>query len=147
MGRWMHLAIAVATGACLILSATAAFAGPAGYCRNPQSDPENPNCWQDYSPSGGNCSKGQCDQKKEECLDTCKGSACSGCSSLSCEGACAKWTYPGVGGKPAKKCDDRSAEAWLMACDQECFDSNDECQTGPCACLSQCAFMHRRGAC
>ena len=90
MGRWMQLAISVTMSACLILSATEAFAQGAGYpCRNRSSDPTNPICWDDYSKSGGRCTKNQCDQKKADCLQTCKGSNCSGCSSLSCNGACA----------------------------------------------------------
>jgi len=54
MGRWMHLAIAVATSACLILGAADVFAqtwpghpkkgSGSGVCRNQFSDPYNPNC-------------------------------------------------------------------------------------------------------
>lgn len=54
MGRWMHLAIAVATSAYLILGAADVFAqtwpghpkkgSGSGVCRNQFSDPYNPNC-------------------------------------------------------------------------------------------------------
>jgi hypothetical protein len=170
MGRYMHLAIGVTMGAFLVLSVTEAFA-QSGKCRNRDSDPENPICWDNYLPTGGRCGPSQCEKQTQDCNLNCsqtcarnnQGAACDAecittCKAKPCEDTCPKWTNPGVNGQPDQKCDDKSAWDRLQQClYQTCCDpvikEGIDCQvncgtnTQLCNCRENCKSQSRRGAC
>jgi len=170
MGRSIRLAIGVVTAAFLLLSVADAFA-QAGVCRNRYSDPENPKCWDNYSPTGGKCGQAQCDKQTDDCTVSCS-QACAGagkggdcdakcitdCKAKPCQDTCPKWTNPGANGQPVQQCDDKSAQAWLQQCMyQTCCDpvvkagidcrANCGTNTQLCNCRANCQAQARRGAC